>query len=421
MIKRNILAHLMEHLASDQMTILIGPRQVGKTYLMQLMKKALDGQGKKTLWLNLDTEEDTVKMTSQETLLSHIALSVGREKAYIFIDEIQRKENVGIFLKGLFDMGLPYKFIISESGSLELKANISESMAGRKQMFSVDPVSLEEFINYRTNYVYEDRQIDFFELEQGKTQRLLSEYMVFGGYPRVVLAQTADEKQAQMQEIYRSYIDRDIRAFLHVDKTDEFTNLLKIMASQIGGIVQYTELQSTVGLDGKTVRRYLSYLEQTFILKKVTPYYKNTRSEVTKAPMYYFIDIGLRNWLLGLFGLPEIPPPLGGHVFENIVFHLLKERVKLRPTTIHFWRSRDQAEVDFVLSTGMEVIPIEVKYTRLTKPIIGRSLRSFIARYHPHHAYIVHLGERMEQAIDATLVHMIPFTDLITNRSLLIH
>src|SRR3989344_2656291 len=155
MIKRKILAKLEEHLLSDQMTFLIGPRQVGKTYLMRILKEKLEDRGEKTIWLNLDSEEDAAKLTSQITLLSYIELMVGKEKAFVFIDEIQRKSNAGLFLKGIYDMNLPYKFIISGSGSLELKAKIPESMAGMKQLFTVDPVSFEEFVNLKTNYKYE--------------------------------------------------------------------------------------------------------------------------------------------------------------------------------------------------------------------------------------------------------------------------
>src|SRR3989344_8336524 len=173
--------------------------------------------------------------------------------------------------------------------------------------------------------------------------------MVFGGYPRVVLAETTALKQNQMQEIYRSYVDRDIHDLLHLEKTDAFNNLLKILASQIGSLVNVSELASTVGIDEKTIKHYLFYLEQTFLIQKVTPYFRNTRSEVTKAPIYYFVDIGLRNWLLGLFGLPEIPQPLTGHSFENVVFNTLKTQVELSPTQIHFWRTKDQAEVDLAL------------------------------------------------------------------------
>ena len=372
MIKRRVFSKLEEHLTSDQMTVLIGPRQVGKTYLMNELKKKLDAEGQKTVWLNLDSEEDKKRLASQADLLSYIELQVGRKRAVVFIDEIQRIKDAGLFLKGIFDMQTPYKFIVSGSGSLELKAKIPESMAGRKQLFIIDPVSFEEFVNFKTNYQYEDRLNDFFRLEEGKTTRLLSEYIVFGGYPRIVLAETASIKQADMQEIYRSYIDRDIHDLLHLEKTEAFTNLLKIIASQIGSLVNVAELASTVGIDKKTIKQYLYYLEKTFIITKVTPYFRNTRSEITKSPIYYFVDIGLRNWLLGLFGLHEIPSPLSGYLFENVVFNTLRNQIELSPIKIHFWRTKDQAEVDFIIEKGLEVIPVEVKHTKLSKIEITR-------------------------------------------------
>lgn len=414
MIKRKIFSQLQEHLLSDQMTIITGPRQVGKTYLMSELQKQLQDQGKKTIWLNLDNEEDKQKFTSQGNLLAYIELQVGNDKATVFIDEIQRKENAGLFLKGIFDMNTPYKFVVSGSGSLELKAKISESMAGRKQLFMVDPVSFEEFVNFKTNYQYEDRLLDFFKIEEGKTARLLTEYMVFGGYPRVILAETGDLKQNQMQEIYRSYVDRDIHDLLHLEKTDAFNNLLKILASQIGSLVNISELAGAVGIDVKTIKHYLFYLEQTFLIKKVTPFFRNTRSEVTKAPIYYFIDIGLRNWLLGLFGLPEIPISISGHLFENLVFNILKSQTELSPTQIHFWRTKDQAEVDFILEKGLEVIPIEVKYTKSSKLEIPRSIRSFITRYKPINAYIVNNGnEESSEKVENTNVQFLPYYKLI--------
>ncbi len=419
MIKRQILARLEKHLGSDQMSILIGSRQVGKTYLMRLLKKKLEKEGRKTIWLSLDNDEDKARFTSQKALLSFIELTVGKKKAFVFIDEIQRKENAGLFLKGIFDMNVPHKFIISGSGSLELKAKISESMAGRKQLFTIDPINFEEFVNFRTKYLYENKLKDFFDLEKDKADRLFAEYLVFGGYPRVVLADTVVSKQEEMQEIYRSYIERDIRGLLNLEKTDAFTKLLKIIASQIGSLVNMTELSSTVGIDQKTIKHYLFYLEQTFIIKKVTPYYRNPRKEITKAPIYYFYDTGLRNWLLGLFGLPEVPVPLSGHLFENIVFNLLREQLGLSSTQIHFWRTRDQAEVDFVLEKGLDVLPIEVKYAKKLRHIeIPRSFRNFLAKYQPKVGYIIHLGESQETRINKTHVYSFSFYKLVGRDSL---
>src|SRR3989344_2523533 len=413
MIKRKILFELEEHLSSDQMTILVGSRQVGKTYLMNVLREGVEKKCEKTVSLNLDLSEDAPRFVSQATLVAYLELTIGKERAFVFIDEIQRVKNAGLFLKGLADMKLPYKFIISGSGSLELKAKIPESAAGRKILFQVDPISFEEFVNFKTDYQYEEKLKDFFALEEGKTTRLFSEYLVFGGYPLVVLAETASAKQKQMGEIYRSYIDRDIKDLLNLEKTDEFSNLLKTLASQIGSMITITELANTIGIDEKTVKHYLWYLEQTFIVQKVTPFYRNVRSEITKAPIYYFLDNGLRNWLLWLFGLPDIPGPLGGYLFENIIFNMLRQQFDITPTQIHFWRTKDQAEVDFVLQTGLEVIPVEAKYTKLKDSRVGKSFKNFVIKYKPKRGYIVHLGENLETKMDGTQISFIPIHNLV--------
>lgn len=409
MIKRTITQSLERHLVEKEMTVLIGPRQVGKTYLMKYLEGKLKEKGEKTLFLNLDIDDHRPFFDSQGQLISYIELQVGKEKAYVFIDEIQRKENAELFLKGIADMDLPYKFIISGSGSLELKAKISESMAGRKRMFTIDPISFKEFINFRTEYKYEDRLGEFFALEKDKTQRFLEEYMVFGGYPQIILSDTVWKKQSTMEEIYKSYIEQDIKKLLNIEKEEALTNLLKVIASQIGSLVNTSELSSTIGIADKTVQRYLWYLEKTFIIKKVSPYYQNVRSEISKSPVYYFYDVGLRNFLLGLFGLPRIPQPLSGHLFENLIFNMLREQFVLTPTQIHFWRTRDKAEVDFILVTGLEAVPLEAKHKRMSKLEVPRSFRSFLRKYKPKKAYLIHLGDKQETVIDKTRVYTLPF------------
>lgn len=418
MIKRLILPELEKHLQSDQMTILIGPRQVGKTFLMTALRQKLTKQGKPTIWLNLDNEADFKKVNSQAELLAYINLTAGSKKTYIFIDEIQRKENAGLFLKGIFDMKIRHKFIISGSGSLELKAKIPESMAGRKRLFTIDPINFKEFINYKTHYQYESRLNDYIAIEKDAVNQLLSEYSVFGGYPRVILAPSAREKNIQMQEIYRSYVDRDIRDLLHLEKTDTLTNLLKILASQIGSLTNITELSSTISLDQKTIKKYLLYLEQTFIISKVTPFYRNIRKEITKAPLYYFTDLGLRNWLLGLFGLIDIPRLLQGHIFENVIFNLLKTQTYLTPGQIHFWRTKDQAEVDFILNAPLSPTPVEVKYQKLTHPAMSRSYQNFLSAYKPVNGYIIHLGNEMTMKKNLTRIHFLPFWKILTGQQL---
>jgi len=409
MIKRTVFSAIERHLAEPEMTVLIGPRQVGKTYLMQLLQDHLQAKKEKTVFINLDVDTYKQFLVSQTALLDYLRLLVGEQRAYVFIDEIQRKEDAGLFLKGIYDMHTPYKFIVSGSGSLDLKAKIKESMAGRKQIFFIEPVSFEEFVNFKTKYKYESKLQDFFTIDVIKTQSLLNEYMMLGGYPRVVLAETIDKKKSAMEEIYRSYIERDITDLLRVEKPDAMTALLRIMASQIGGLVNISELSATIGISGKTIQRYLWYLEETFILKKVTPFFRNVRSEITKSPVYYFFDTGIRNYVLGLFGIPAIPPALSGHLFENVTFNMLRQQIHVGSTRIHFWRTTDNAEVDFVVNAGVLIIPVEAKYTKLPKVQITRSFRSFLDKYKPKKAYVMHLGERLEEMFNTTKIVCLPY------------
>jgi len=414
MIKKEIFTALEKHLSEPEMTMLIGARQVGKTYLMRLLEEQLRAKNERTVFLNLDVEDQKQYFTSQAALLNYVRLQVGEKHAFIFIDEIQRKENAGLFLKGIYDMRLPYKFIISGSGSLDLKAKMKESMAGRKRLFFIEPISYKEFVNYKTAYRYEKKLQDFFAIETARTQQLLEEYMMFGGYPRVVLAETSEMKKIVMDEIYRSYIERDITDLLGVEKSDAFTKLLKLLASQIGSLVNITELSSTISISNKTVQQYLWYLGETFILKKVTPYFRNVRSEITKSPIYYFYDTGVRNYLLGLFGVPSIPLPFSGHLFENVVFNTVRQYIHFASTRIHFWRTTDNAEVDFVVNTGVEIMPIEAKYTKLVTTKTTRSFKSFLDKYSPKKAYVIHLGEKLEDTFNTTKITFLPFYETIS-------
>ena len=154
---------------------------------------------------------------SQAALLKRMELELGRDQGYVFIDEIQRKEDSGLFLKGLFDLKLPHKFIVSGSGSLELKERIHESLVGRKRLFELSTITFEEFIHHRTDYRYEKGIADFLAIEPDRALQLLAEYRQFGGYPRVVMAAEEREKRRLIDEIYRSVLEKDIAYLLKLD------------------------------------------------------------------------------------------------------------------------------------------------------------------------------------------------------------
>ena len=412
LIKRNLYNDIKKHLKAKEISIIIGPRQVGKTTLMMELLNSLKNDGKKVLFLNLDYEADKRFFESQDLLLSKIKLEIGTD-GYVFIDEIQRKDNAGLFLKGIYDSDLSYKFIISGSGSLELKEKIQESLTGRKRLFELLPVTFKEFINYRTEYKYVNKLNTYFELENKNTELLLNEYLSFGGYPRVVTENNLEEKRKIIDEIYRSYIEKDIVNLLNIDRPDAFSLLIKILSSQIGRLLNYSQLAAAIGISTITLKKYLYLAEKTYVIQTIGPYSGNSLKELTKSRTVYFYDYGLRNFSNDSFMLLQNQNECG-FVFQNFIKNLIDEHLLWKNWILNFWRTTDKAEIDFVINKSSEIIPVEVKYTALNNLTVKRSLRSFIEKYSPQRAFIINMRYSNQIIINKTKVIFIPFYKLIT-------
>lgn len=410
-IQRDSIKEITEHLKSQEITLLVGPRQAGKTTIMLHIKEQLDKRGEKTLHLNIDRDDHRKYFNSQTDLVNYISLYFGPEKGYLFIDEIQRLDDAGLFLKGIYDRNLPYKIVVSGSGSLELKEKIHESLAGRKRIFEIPTITFSEFIHFKTNYQFKNKTLDFFHYDKSLPETLVQEYLYFGGYPKVVLANTIEEKKNIIKEIFESYVEKDIQNLIHIGKTENFINLVSVLSSQIGQLVNRTELSRTLNIDRETLKTYLWYLEKTFIIKRVNPFYSNIRKELTKMPIYYFTDIGLRNYNRNQFVSP--PDKTDGMLFQNFIYLLLKESELFHNSKINYWRSKDGAEVDFIVHHGSDVIPIEVKNSSLTVMKINKSIRSYITLYKPKKLYLVNKKLDEKNSTDGCEINIIPFFKFI--------
>jgi predicted AAA+ superfamily ATPase len=352
------------------------------------------------LYLNYDLDADRPFFQTQNDLLTKIRLEIGNE-GFVFLDEIQRKEDAGLFLKGLYDLDTAYKFVVSGSGSLELKEKIAESLAGRKRIFTLYPLDFNEFLNFRTDYHYEGKLGDFLQIEREKGQNLLAEYLSFGGYPKVVLAATLEEKTAAMADIFESYLEKDISTILHLKKAENFTHLVRLLAAQMGQLLNYSNLASTLGLSEKTVKHYLWYLSKTFIGERVSPFTRRAAKEIVKSPVFYFVDMGLANYATKDFYLHDLST-LGFH-FQNMIYRQIKS------ADTHYWRTKDRAEVDFVVDSNKELIPIEVKLQSFTSPKVTGGITSFIKKYHPQKAYFVNLDLAERTTYNNTKVYFVPY------------
>ncbi|MBN1253036.1 MAG: ATP-binding protein [Bacteroidales bacterium] len=410
LIDRDIYSKILNHLSKKEITIISGTRQCGKSTILHKLRTNLEKAGENTIFLNFDFEKDKKFLETQESLINKLEFEFGNNKAYVFIDEIQRKEDAGLYLKGIYDLKLPYKFIVSGSGSIELKEKIQESLAGRKRVFEMNTVNFTEFVNYKTDYKYSDRLDKYFEFEKEKTDELLIEFMNYGGYPRIVTEKDVNEKTELINEIYNSYIERDLIRLLNINNAELFKDIFRMLSIMSGKLINFSNIADDTSTSVQTLKKYLHFAEKTYSIKTIRPYFNNSIKELRKSPMIYFTDIGLMNFTIGKYGLLSNSMDFG-FVFQNFVYNILKDKV-LRNMEIKYWRTTDKAEVDFVVDRITDVIPIEVKYKKLKKETIDRAFRSFIDKYNPEIAYVVNLSLDKTIKIKNTTIRFIPYTKL---------
>lgn len=411
MITRSKYNFIKDHIDTPEISIISGPRQAGKTTIMKQLQAELAQKQIPTSFFNLDADHDKQYFQSQDILLEKIRIEHGDQKAYIFIDEMQRHEYAGLFLKGLYDMKLPYRFIVSGSGSIDLKSKIPESMAGRKRMFYIFPLNFLEFADYKTAYKYTNKLPEYFILEPQKTKLLLEEYLHFGGYPKVVTASTRQEKYETMQEIFTSYRDKDISSMLRLQNIDGFVRMLHTIAHQIGHHIVMDNLTKSAGINIRTLKNILYFSERTYFTHPIRPYFQNKRKELAKAPMIYFHDVGMSNFAAGVYGRPHEATHMGV-LFQSLVFQILYQQSVKTHVNLRYWRTKDQSEVDFVLEDGKDIIPIEVKYSDAQKTTLPRGFHNFLKRYTPKVALMITRTHTDKIQVGETTVYFFPFWKL---------
>jgi uncharacterized protein len=378
--KRKITEEIKKLLFKKEIIILNGSRQVGKTSLLKLLTDELKKSGvleKNIFYLNLE-EIKIIDALNQdpENLLKYIIAS--DEINYFFLDEIQYLDNPSNFLKHLYDKYAgKIKIIATGSSSLELKAKIQDSLVGRKMSFWINPLTFEEFLFFK-DFSYFDylEKTDLPPNIKTVFDSALEEYLIYGGMPAVVLEKDLTLKKKMLEEYVNDYINKDIRAIGKIENIARFNIAIKMLASQIGNLLNISELANTADISRREAEKYLDLLEFTFVLDKISPYKKNIRSQLVKMPKVYFFDLGIRNAILGNF-LNANSRQDSGFLFENFVFLELKNKMKNK---IFFYRATSKAEIDFIIDKGEKIVLIEAKYKNLTKPIDSRTIESFASR-----------------------------------------
>ena len=409
-IQRQLFPKIITHVKKPEITLIVGARQVGKTVLLNMLKEWLMSKKKVSpkniLYFNLDIVRDWEFFQNQTNFIEFLKEQSQKEKIYVLVDEAQRVPDCSRFFKGVYDSNLNIKLILTGSSSLELKTRFKESLTGRKQVFHLYSFSFNEFLEAKDKKLVElfKKKNEISEISKKKILELFREYTVWGGYPRVVFAKTWQEKIAILAEIYSSYIEKDIVGLLEIKNRLGFSKLVKLLAGQIGQLVNVNELANSLNLDRETVERYLKALEETFIITPLLPYFKNPRQEIVKQNKIYFNDTGIRNYALENFS--SLSERLdAGLLLENALFREILLALDIFQK-IRFWRTKQGAEVDFLVLEREKIVPIEVKLN-IKKPVISLSLRNFIKKYSPQKALVVNLSKEAKIKINKTNIYFL--------------
>jgi hypothetical protein len=394
--KRAVLEEITRYLRTDDIIVLHGARQVGKTSIMMMLQRDLIAQGERTIYLDLeDSRLVSVLDRGVDEFLRFLqgegndlgAIDQAGGRLFALIDEIQYLANPSSFMKLVADHHRVLKLIVSDSSSFEMKSKFRDSLVGRTVEFTVYPLSFREMLDFRgvafaPAPTYTEKKI--LEL-----QAIYTEFVLYGGYPKIVLTPNLEMKERYLQQIIDTYVRKDIRDLAEIKDVTKFNRLLEVLASQSGSLLNIAELSTTCALARPTVERYLFLLEQTFILKLVRPFSRNTRSELTKMPKVFLCDTGLMQMLW----LKQLQREVLGSVFETSVFAELLKRYGA--DCISFWRTTDKKEIDFILKLPAGTLPIEVKlnFPQTAPPAI----RSFLSDEDDEYRVVALQGRPVEE------------------------
>ena len=341
MIKRKLYEQIKKQLFKGKTIIILGPRQSGKTTLLNAFYKNADC---KALFFNCD--EPDIRKQLTEVTSTQLKNLIG-DAELLLIDEAQRVKNIGITLKLIHDQIKHVQVVATGSSAFELANTIIEPLTGRKYEYFLLPFSVDEMI-VNTTYIEE--------------RRLLNHRLVYGMYPDVV--NNPGKEKEILNNLTSSYLYKDIFTFQDIRRPELLEKLLQALAMQISSEVSYEELAGLLKVDHTTVIRYITLLEQAFIIFRLSSFSRNLRNELKKNRKIYFYDNGVRNALIANYNPVEIRDDIG-KLWENF---LISERMKCnhhneRWVNRYFWRTHQQQEIDYIEEYGGKLHAYEFKWS----------------------------------------------------------
>lgn len=394
MLIRDIFSKISKEIDSPNIILLNGARQTGKTSLLRMIETKLlsDGLAKPEQIHFFDLEKITdLELWNNQSAATSLPFVTGTAvRQFLFIDEFQHSKTIGSTLKVLHDHYPHLKIIIT--GSASWYTSIDESMAGRKRVFSVWPLSFTEYIEWQNNSTLKQNwQIanhSILTTPKAIIEQInltLLEYLTYGGYPGVVLQTSRDEKIKLLDELLNSYLTRDIQLLDYAINPTQLKKILSLLAAQVGGLLDVSNIATNASIGRTALMNRFDLLQRTYILNLIRPFFTNKITELVKNPKIFLVDSGFCNMLLQTFSL-QTGAPTFGQIAENFaITEIFKQNIP--QMQINFWRTKQGQEVDMVLRKENESIPVEIKSGDIET--IPNGLRSFIRAYHPHIAYVL--------------------------------
>ncbi len=384
--------------------VLIGARQVGKTTIMD---SYADESGKTVLRLNGQDPEVAALFDKMSVLEEYLRVWLDPNfEGLLLVDEFQYVDNVSTMLKLLTDKHRDLRILCTGSSSLDILQRVEESMAGRVRIIEVLSLSFSEYLLFRDTNLWQlqQRATVADEALMSPLLNAYREYLIYGGLPRVALATKNTDKIALINDIYQTYLLNDVRKYIRNEHFVGFTRLIRLLAAQIGNLVNINELSRESGLKYAVCESYIHLLQHMYIIRMIEPMSVNKRKTISQMKKVYFYDLGLRNMVYNSFNELEFRADKGA-IFENEVM-LELWRNRRAGDNLLFYRTLNGTEVDFVMDGPERKLLVECKSQHCTKPLKIPSLTNLAADLGENgiNSYVVNLN----YFSDAAPVRMMP-------------
>lgn len=373
-IERELEKSIRKYIRKKEILVITGMRQSGKTTLVQHIQKSIKGS------IFLTFEDVDIRHLFDHAVKDFIRVYIDPYDL-IFIDEFQYSTAGGKNLKYIYDTKPGKKIIITGSSAPELTVQAIKYLAGRVFVFELYPLTFNEFIKYKSPDLWTaitaiKNKSATSELS-ALVQPYMEEFMIYGGYPRVALASDKEEKKTILKNIYQTYLLKDIASIAAIADDYKFAKLIKLLAVQTGNITVYNELSVSSEIPFIDLKKYLNFIDKSYVAKFISPFFTNKRTEIVKNQKIFFCDTGLRNAVIGDFRKLHDRTDKGA-LLENFHFCQFIKANK----TLKYYRSKSGAEVDFIIEKPEGIEAIEIK-SNISQASITRALHSFNEKYNP--------------------------------------